>query len=103
MNNAHDPALYRRMSEPFASIEEANEHVIPFFQELAELRKKYRIKDVSVVVECNVLDPDGKEEGSSGASLHLGHALNKLHMLAREYGAERERFTAALGHEMRGR
>lgn len=98
----HDPANYRAMCEPFASQEVADAAVTEFFNDLEVLRKKHRIKDVTVVVETSArLDND--EEGYFTASLHLGDQLNKLRMLAVAYGSERVRFDESLAIAVRGK
>ena len=85
----HDPALYRQMSIPFNTIDQANEALAAFFAEVAELRKKHRIADV--VCLCEISHTLDGEEVRGSAHLHLGDVGAHLPMLAREYGAARQK------------
>lgn len=82
-----NPGLYRRMSEPFASAEEATAAINAFFDDLAALREKHRIADVHVIAKTNAIETDG-EEHVSISRYHLGDALHAESMCAYAYGAE---------------
>ncbi len=85
----NDPATYRRLSEPFPSVEEANEALAAFFRDVQAAREKHRIADVVVLVEIsNVLDG---EEVRGSASSFYGDSARVLPMLAREFGAAQQR------------
>lgn len=90
-----DPAKYRRNSEPFPSVEASNEALAAFFAEVQAARDRHRIADVIVLCEVNVMTDDGEIRG--GASSFLGDSTKQLPILAREYGAARERFEEDLG------
>jgi hypothetical protein len=55
-----DPALYRRLSEPFATAEELDAASTAFAAEIRALREKHRIPDVVYVMAANVKDGDGE-------------------------------------------
>jgi hypothetical protein len=83
-----NPGLYRRLSEPFADADAANEAIQAFFVEVEALREKHRIPDVLVLVEANMMT-DGVET-RGGARLFRGDKAHALPMLARSYGEERQ-------------
>jgi hypothetical protein len=84
-----DPANYRRMSEPFANVEEAGAAYEAFMKELVELRKRHRIKDVFVVSEIAVITADG--EAAATMVAHLGDAMHELALAAYGFGEASER------------
>ncbi len=88
-NKYNDPALYRRMSEPFPDSETANDAVQAFFAGVEKLREQHRISDVLVLAEIGVMT-DGTETRGA-AQLFRGSRANIMPMLARAYGAERQR------------
>lgn len=57
----HDPKLFREMSEPFASVAEADEAVRKLFDDLYEARKKHRIANMLVTIEINTITDSGEE------------------------------------------
>jgi len=83
-----NPALYRRMSEPFADGDTANTAIQAFFDDVDAAREKHRIADVLVLVEANMMT--GNEETRGGAQLFRGDRANVLPMLARSYGEQRQ-------------
>lgn len=85
----NDPANYRRCSEPFDDIEQANEAISKFFAEVKVAREKHRISDVVVIVEVGHR-LDGDEVRGSASSM-LGDFNRVLPMVAREYGAAQQR------------
>lgn len=92
-----DPALYRDLSAPFASPEDAQAALAAFWADVQEARKRHRLADVVVVVQVPVRF--GEEEGVSASVSHLGNWQNKEAMLARALGdasAEREALLAVL-------
>lgn len=66
-----DPANYRKMADPFSSIEDASDAIDSFWRELYELRNKHRIRDVHLILECDVVRNDGSE-GTTILSGHIG-------------------------------
>jgi|ERR1017187_4388081 hypothetical protein len=93
----NDPALYRKLSEPFATLDEADAATDAFLVELRELRAKHRIADVSLILGINVMGEDG--EGRMLLQSHVGDTHLAESMLAYAYGAEtalRQERTASL-------
>jgi hypothetical protein len=85
-----DPKLYRELSAPFDKAEDANAALSAFFRAVDEARKVHRIADVVVLCEVNTIG-DGVVEVRGSASASYGDMANVTPMLAREYGASRER------------
>jgi len=56
----NDSVTYRKMCEPFASVEEANAAAQAFGDELYELRVKHRMKDVLFAIESAIAGKDGE-------------------------------------------
>jgi hypothetical protein len=66
----NDPKLYRELSTPFESLEQANKNLEAFQTELGEIRKKYKIPDLAICMRINFVDRDGQEgEAMSVATL----------------------------------
>lgn len=81
-----NPGLYREMSAPFASADEANTALSAFYEDLYELRRKHRMTDVLCIVQVNVaLEGD---EAPMMSRMHIGNSLNALPLSAYAYGAE---------------
>ncbi len=76
-----DPERYRKISEPFESVDAGNEAIQGFFKELGELRIKYKIPDLYIVLKATALTSDD-EEGSFTTSMHYGNTLESEGMLA---------------------
>lgn len=91
----NDPKQYRELSQPFDSSEIANEALKRFFDDVEAARTKHKIADVTVIVEVRHMI-DGEEVRGS-ASSHFGDSRNRLPMIAREYGAERQRHEDEMG------
>jgi hypothetical protein len=85
-----DPANYRRNSEPFATVDDSNEALMAFFDEVSTARDRHRIVDVAVLCEVMVL-VDGKEVCAQ-ARIFLGDSARSLPMIAREFGAAQQRY-----------
>lgn len=94
MSGVNDLANYRKMSEPFPSIEEANEALKSFYQAVEEARKEFHIMDVHVIVRMNVLR--GDTEGTAMTSAHYGNTLEGAPMCAWGLGQEQAAFEANL-------
>ncbi len=60
MNFEPNPKLYREMSKPFSSMQEANAALQAFMDELGELRKKHKLPDVYFCVRISY-EKDGEE------------------------------------------
>lgn len=85
MSTKQDAKNYHELSKPFDSEEQAHENINNFFDEIYELRKKYKIPDVLITVKGEVSLEDGKS-GSFINSHSYGNSLNVLHMAAFTYG-----------------
>ena len=94
MASKTDLANYRKMSEPFPNLEEANEALKNFYQAVEEARKEFHIMDVHVIVKMNILR--GETEGTAMTSAHYGNTLEGAPMCAWGLGQEQAEFSAAL-------
>lgn len=77
-----DPALYREMSIPHASSEALNEALQKFFDEIGELRKKHKMRDVFICVQCGYVAQDGTEEIDAAAHHGMGDSARHEALLA---------------------
>jgi hypothetical protein len=80
----HAAGLYAEMSVPFGSIDELNDAWMAFQTELRELRKKHRVRDVTIICEGSFM-LDG-EPAEARVCSHTGSTLRKLPSLAFAYG-----------------
>ena len=93
-----DPALYRKLCEPFPSVEAADEALRNFNAELRELRVKYKIPDISLVLRL-ICTTDAGTEGEIFLSAHHGDILLEETMLAWAFGyaqSQRQQRTAEM-------
>lgn len=98
----NDPANYRRVSEPFASQEEAQKAIDTFLDdEVAELRNKHRIKDVHICIEVHAITESG--EVGMGMAAHLGDPSKALQMVASEFGLQKKMWDDSIGVAVRGK
>ena len=107
----HSPETYATLSEPFESLDAINAALMAFQKELYELRKKHRIRDLTVICEGSFLQ-DG-EASEARVCSHYGSSLRKLPALAYAYGeakaeqeqmlAEHERAGARMGRRRSGK
>lgn len=88
------PETYATLSEPFESHEAINEAWFAFQKELYELRKKHRVRDLTLVLGGSFIQ-DG-EPAEARVSMHFGSSLNKLPALAFAYGEAKAEQTAML-------
>lgn len=92
MTHIANPKLFRELSEPFTSNEEADKALRAFFDELGELRKKHRIRDLHMIVGGSVRTSDD-DEGEFMSVMHYGDSSRAEAMSAYAYGvatAERQ-------------
>ena len=72
MDPINDPALYRKLSEPFADAATADAAYAAFFTDVRAARERHRLPDVVLIVAYNVTTPDGERRlmrmGSNGNS-----------------------------------
>ena len=87
MNDIKDPMLYRRLSEPHASLVDLDTALDGFSNELRVIREKYKIADVVVVILSNAMD--GAEEKQIATMGHHGDPSRTEMMLAWALGQER--------------
>lgn len=90
MFTVSDPANYRKLSEPFATPDDANRELQAFFAALAELRKTHHVRDVLVVVAGSVTYESG-DEGEFSTTAHFGDSMRAESMAAYAYGMESAR------------
>lgn len=98
---AHNPELYRRMSQPHITGDSANEALAKFFDGVAKLREEYCLPDVCVIVEVNSIGASGKEQRGH-ASAYFGDLVSKLPMVARHYGEARAEYEDMLHAAIEG-
>jgi hypothetical protein len=87
-NIKKDPENYKQMAVPYENQDEANKAMSSFYDELSELRKKHKVRDLVVIVYGSVIS-DG-EEGEFMNSMAFGNSINHLAMAAFAYGKEKQ-------------
>ena len=92
-----NPELYAEMCVPFDSLEAASESLRQFYEELADLRRKYRIMDVLCVSQVAYADGVGFSMSALGSSL----AVEPL--AAYGYGTARLRREKSVGELLAGK
>jgi len=87
-----NPGLYRKLSEPIENEIVFDRALGMFFDELGELREKWGLRDVHVIVEATVHVPNESggdpDEGIVMSSMHFGDASRAEAMAAYSYGRE---------------
>lgn len=83
----NNPKLFREMSVPYESVEQANESLSAFQAELAELRKKYKIPTLLCIFHVTMLTDDG-EEGAAMTTCGMGDMALFESMAAWAFGQE---------------
>jgi flagellar basal body L-ring protein FlgH len=100
----NDPENYRKMREPFENLEKANEAIENFYDELFEIRKKYNISDILIVIKDSCKYADGKI-GTFMQCLQYGNSLNGKQLAAYAYGQmqanDREMINKLLAGQMK--
>lgn len=93
MTTVHDPENYRKMCEPHATEEEADDAVQKFYEAVRKARQKYRIADVEVIVMVRVRDSEENEKtGKFFSSAHFGNQLERVGMCAWAHGMATQEF-----------
>lgn len=82
------PGLYRELSEPFDSPEEANESLEKFYEAVRAARAEHGIADFYLVTQVGVVYSSG--EGVAHSSFALGNQSNRLALAAYAYGREKK-------------
>lgn len=77
----NDGDNYRRLSEPFDDVEDANSALTKFWEDLYALRNKHGLANVTVVVKDSV-----KDSGAFMWSAHCGSSLEEEAMAAWHFG-----------------
>lgn len=95
-----DPKLYREMEVPFASQEEAAKASAAFADDLAEIRKKHRMRDVAYTVMFSYESPEGESQAITSG--HLGNSMNAESMLAYALGVVQSDRQAYVGSLLKG-
>ena len=87
-----NPALYRELSEPFHSEEDATVAIKAFLADVEESRKKHHIPDVLTVVQVNAIASTLEElpEGVFQSTLFLGNPINELALAAFAFGRAKQ-------------
>lgn len=88
-------ANYREMSKPHESNDALNDAILAFYKEVYELRNKYKLQDVFVIVMAGSL-VDGEEQVGM-SRYHAGDVANSLKMAAWAFGAEQELHESLIG------
>ncbi|HXP52144.1 MAG TPA: hypothetical protein VN922_19465 [Bacteroidia bacterium] len=102
MSSKQDVKNYHELSKPFESEEQANEKLNAFFDEIYELRKKYKVPDVLITIKADVMGEEGS--ASSFFSSHsYGAAANALSMAAYTYGVIDKTAKDAIGKLLAGK
>jgi hypothetical protein len=101
MRVINDPDLYRELAVPFGDVEDANVALEDFYEELREIRAKYKIADVYVVVAVRAILEDGTEGEFMSNSMN-GNSLKALPMVAWAFGKEKADFSARIDHAVKG-
>ena len=87
MNQTANPELYRKLSEPFQSNQEADVEMQAFMEGVKALREKHLLPDVVILIQANVKTEDG-EEAIFQAVAGFGDPMRRVTMLAQALGRE---------------
>ena len=97
-----DADNYLKMSEPHESFDAAKDALAKFYEELGELRRKHKIRDLL----CVVYDGYKNEDGNIGEIMHhtaYGNSLNPVVMAAYVYGQEKNERDEMMGKLLSGK
>lgn len=86
MPTKNDPARYRRLSEPHADADIANEAMTKFLATVEAAREQYRIPNVQITAQVDYLGEGGEEIAAHAIVMHLGDGNMALLMAAQTYG-----------------
>lgn len=89
-----DPALYRRMCEPLASMDAAEDAINAFFDDLRALREKHHIRDLVCTTQIAYID--GGDEIVAASHQTIGSKAEAVGMAAVLYGALRKDWEQAM-------
>ena len=97
-----DPENYHLMSVPHEGDDAANKALESFYDELSELRKKYKMRDVFVIVYDSIKYEDGKVGEFMNCSAY-GASVNQLPMTAFAYGSEKKNHDEMMAKMLSGK
>lgn len=83
-----DPGNYRRLSEPFPSFADAEAAVNGFWDELYELRNKWRIADIVMAMSVPLVENGA--ETKIVMILSAGSSAERLPLVAQAFGQIKE-------------
>lgn len=84
-----DPELYKRLCEPFPSVESANDSLSNFFTEFRELREKYGIPDVLLIIRSIYMNQG--ELHDALLTMNCGDSQLIFPMVSTIYNRQREK------------
>lgn len=99
----NDPNTYLEMSKPHESVDKANEDLEKFYEEVSELRKKYKLREVFVIVETPVIFNSEEEFSDSISNCYFGNALNKERICTYAYGQAKQEQEEMIGKYLKGK
>lgn len=79
-----NPERYRKLSKPFASVDDKDEALHDFYEMVKSAREKCELPDVVVLVKYNYKHEDGGEAVSM-SSFQYGNEVEALNMLGYGY------------------
>lgn len=86
-NTNNDPELYRQLSAPFDTAEEANTALVAFYADVRAARIKHRMPDALVIVAVNVrYQDDATQVGRAISHCHNGNQSEAEGLAAYAYG-----------------
>jgi hypothetical protein len=94
----NDPVLFRKLDNPFDSEESANRAIESFYEGVRELRQKFKLPNVAIVIECGVMR-ESMREGRAFSWAQMGDTQKSEDLLAYGFGqavAERKEMVAKL-------
>ncbi len=86
--------LYYKMNQPFENKDVANESIMKFYEELGELREKYKIADLFVITRGSVKYED--KIGEFMDTMSYGDPLKQEALAAYGYGQSQADYRAII-------
>jgi hypothetical protein len=100
MNLFPNPELYRKLSEPYGSLEEANKEMADFLEAVAELRKKHKIPSLQLIMMGSAKNDKGTESDFIAPAFY-GDSMRMEMMLAYAMGQAASERQQMLGEFMK--
>lgn len=97
-----DPENYYKMSEPFESADACNKALEGFYDEVSEIRKKYKIRDVLIITSGTVKYEDGEASEYIQCS-GFGSQLRQESMAAYAFGQTQSEHRELINNIMSGK